>query len=156
MSIDLQNWLREIHGNAERDSFSVSFNVYDNNKTVEEISELLELIPTNYYRDGDTLFKNEKFDVKCEGSSWTLSSRLQIRSKDMELHLNWIFNQLFGKLPAIRKLQAEGATMRLIARADSWSRYTNVELSTETLQFLAQLRVRLTCETYYMNSNSEY
>ena len=156
MSIDLQNCLREIHRNAERDSLSVSFNVSDNNKTIEDISGLLQLIPTDYYHDGDTIFKNEKFDVKNEGSSWSLSSLRQVRSKDMEVHINWILNQLFGKLPAIRKLQAEGASMRLIARDDSWSRYNNTELSIEILQRLAQLRVRLTCETYYMNSNSEY
>ncbi len=153
-SAELQKSLREIQKLLESDSAHVDFSVSHDTLTPEEISKLLQLQPSYTLRDGDTIHKDERHHLTAKWTRWCLSSLDNVSYKcPVEKHLEWILDQLFGKLPAIRALQNQGARTKFIAHLEPWSKVIGIDFDIITIQRLAQLRIPL--EFIVVHQNQE-
>jgi hypothetical protein len=81
--------------------------------------------------------------VQSDATYWSLSSEDEIKGNRFDEHLDWMLKQLFGRLPAIRKLQEDKAEFRLYAHIEPGFAVIDPCLTVESIQRLAQLRIPL-------------
>jgi len=139
ISADLQRSLREMERDKARDRVWVILSTSHTTLPPEAISELLQLTPMHFSRIGDTLYQDDNRHITADQTQWFLSSSGQVQSSSLEKHLEWMLDQLFGKLPALRLLQNDGSVFTLTAHMDLWSPVSVPHFDVSTLQKLAQL-----------------
>ncbi len=155
ISLDLQKSIRQIDQMRERNTAWVDFTIRHYSLQPEAISELLQLTPSEVNRNGDTLYKKEPYHLVSDCTRWTLSSKGHVADSSIDEHLNWMLQQLYGKLPSLRHLQ-KGGQCSLRANIRSWSRTLSPAFEVETFQQLARLRIPLRFIITYENTEADY
>ncbi|MBY0549397.1 MAG: DUF4279 domain-containing protein [Candidatus Obscuribacterales bacterium] len=113
----------------------------------EAISELLGLEPDSVTRMDDCITPEGRFDFRSDRTFWILSSADKIRNSEASLHLEWIIQQIAGRLPALQRLSSTGGEIELRVRAEKWSHYESLEIEPATLLFLGRYGIRLAVGT---------
>lgn len=155
-SLEMLKSDRDIHRLLELDDLWARLSISHPSIDPDAITEALQLQPDDVMRAGDTIHQDKRFHVKCDRTRWNLSSGDIVSSPFPEAHLDWLLDQLYGKLPAIRSLQDQGAEFVINIHMEPWSRVVAQTLSVTTLQQLAQLRLELRFIIHYQNSESDY
>lgn len=122
----------------------------------DQITATLDLQATGSMPRGEVIYNNDQMTMTADHNIWRLSSRETITSGEIENHLAYILDCLFGRLPAIRKLQDSGAVMHIRLWTRSWTRHNQLNLDVDTLATLAHLRLPLETITRYENTESDY
>lgn len=122
----------------------------------DQITTTLDLQATGTMPRGEIIYNNDQMTMTADHNIWRLSSREAITSGEIETHLAYILDRLFGRLPAIRKLQDTGALMHIRLWSRSWTRHNQLTLDVETLATLAHLRLPLENIIRYENTESDY
>lgn len=133
---ELTKKVRDLTRLVEKDQTRITLWVSHQTLTPQAISEALQLDPDFPSNNGEKIMRDGK-------TYWTFSSQGRVPTNLFEDHLKWMLDQLFGKLPAIRSLQDQGAEFRLEAFTEQFSPITAMVLKTDTIQRLWQLRVPL-------------
>lgn len=142
VSLDLQNAERQLRKNREQDDVHATLFIWFGGEP-EEITVALGLQPDDVIRKGETLFDEGRWQVKSDETSWTLSSGNRIDSSITEDHIQWILDQVEGKLPALNRLRGAGARTKLHVYASQLSQLFSLDLSTEMLLQLARYNLQL-------------
>lgn len=121
---------------VEKDSTKITLWVSHSSLSAEAISDALQLKPDFSNGESEKVLRDGK-------THWTFSSEGKVPTGVFEDHLKWMLDQLFGKLPAIRSLQDQGADFKLEVFTEQWSPIAAMSLRTETIQHIFQLRVPL-------------
>jgi hypothetical protein len=146
----------EIERSRSFDSVYVSFVVLHRSFEPEAISALLDLEPDNVVRKGETIVNTGKYHVVAEQTHWTLSSDEYVSSNFVEAHLDWILEQLFGKLPSLRRLQDTGGDCAIHVRVSSWSSLVCHAIDPDQLQLLARMRIPVDFVVHFEDSECEF
>jgi hypothetical protein len=146
-TLENQKHWRELAELSEKETCFASLFISHPTITAAEITEWLELEPSSVLNAGETVFKSERYDVKQKGTSWRYE--LAATGKQKEKVLNDLLDDLHGKLPAIRRLQDNGARMFLTVEADLLNQVGTLIMSAQTLTRLAQLRTTLILQSIF-------
>jgi hypothetical protein len=138
VSAGLQESLRELEQERLASMCWARFNVSHKTIGTTEIGSVLLIEPDYVLDKGESYYRDKKYDLKSDHNSWSLSSLDKIKSKEPEAHLEWIMQQLFGKLPQVRALQERGAKMRITIHSEGLA-VAALELSSDLLRRIAQL-----------------
>jgi hypothetical protein len=140
-SLEMQKYLRQLEERRGASATWITLTVSHGTIEPEAISELLQLNPTHVTRKGDKVV--DRPEIVSEDTYWSLSSFNFVSSTLFDKHLDWMLDQLFGKLPAVRSLQKQGAQMRLNAHMRPWVSVIDPLIDNEKSRQLAQLRIDL-------------
>ncbi len=83
--------------------------------TPEEITEALQIKPTDFHRKGDSLSEGL---TQAESNRWFYSTYKLSTSKDTGRHIDLVLKALEGKADVIAKLRSKGCKLRL---ASHWA-----------------------------------
>jgi hypothetical protein len=119
------------------------------------ISEILELAPSTFHKKDDVIASAGNRSLTADKTFWSLDSTDSVKGDVFEEHLNWILSQLWGRLPALRKLQNLGAETYIMAHIQPWNGLAAAGLDLDALRLLARLRVNLHFAFVYQTSDDE-
>lgn len=158
MHLELEKALRMLERLNERSRLWAVLVIASDQLKPDQISEMLEITPTDALAKGSELLGNRSTARKClaEKNYWSLSSREQVKSSSMSDHINWLVEKLYGKSPTIRFLQQTDAYFNINAHLSAGPRDVAIELDVDLLQRLASLRIPVTYHIRYLNSQSPY
>ncbi len=158
ITLDLQDSEREIRRLTELTEVWATLTIQHDEWGPEAISELLGLEPDDVVRKDETITPEGRFDVRSTFTIWRLSSeqKIKVRYFAAEEHLQWLIDQITGRLPQLRSLQDSGARTEIDIHSYSWSRLESIELSTEMLLLLARYRLKIRINVFYENSDEDY
>lgn len=127
----------------------VAFVIYPGQMKPDDVSRILHLLPTEQYTQGDDIITPWGKVVRAPMSSWFLSSKEHVDSKDLRAHLQWLLDALQPFANAIQILHAiPGLDMHIQC---TWiSRYGDGGPSVwpEQLSAIAELGLECHFDTY--------
>lgn len=150
VALDLQRSERRFHHFHELDEVHATLYIWFSGAP-EEITEELGLQPDDVTRPGDTLYDQGRWLIQSDETSWTLTSADKIESSTSEDHIQWILDQVEGKMPALKRLQAAGARTKLHVHAAQCSQIYSLDLSIEMLLQMARYNLPLTLVVNYQD-----
>jgi hypothetical protein len=133
-----QKSYREREEQLEQDECSATFVVSHPTFDSTKITELLDLEPDYVLEDGDTLYQSERYHIRSPGCIWRHELYKRGRRFSAEDLLSELLDDLSGKLPNIRWLQSEGASMKIQMIFDQRSNLAFLDLTPELLIRLGQ------------------
>lgn len=107
----------------------------------DQITALLQIRPDSMEEIAGRRIAGRQ--VAADSTMWSLESQHHLNSPYPNAHIDWLLNNLFGKLPSIRRVQKQADThlfIQLFCEMPSGS--TWLFLNPELLQRLAQLRIK--------------
>ncbi|HEY9676897.1 MAG TPA: hypothetical protein V6C76_02760 [Drouetiella sp.] len=119
------------------------------------ITDLLELTPDNTLSKEQTVYKSDKYHVKSPECIWTYEWFDRTTDCPALYRLQRLLDDLFGKLPAIRKLQSEGARLSIQVNFDIWA-HDWIEISPEYLAKLAQIKAKILVRIMHHDANEPH
>lgn len=123
----------------------------DGAATVSQITERLQLTPTDAFDAGDE--KTGKSGRKRTGkkSLWQLSSEGHVQSLDVRRHLDWLLTCLGPRAASLAELQAL-AGVRMSVNCAWYSRvgHGGPTLWPEQMRQLAELNLELSFDVYFL------
>ncbi|MBS1954385.1 MAG: DUF4279 domain-containing protein [Cyanobacteria bacterium SZAS-4] len=136
-----QKIYRELGEKMAQDECWVTFTIRHPSKDSAKLSELLELEPDCALEDGDTIYKSDRHHIKQTGSSWSYELYHRGHYPSAEHLLSTLLDDIEGRLPTLRRLQSEGARMKIKLEFDQRSHLACLQLTPEVLIRLSQLRM---------------
>jgi hypothetical protein len=113
-----------------------------------EITAFLGLKPTRSWKKGDI---NEQTKLERKHSRWCLDSRLE-NTSSLEKHIADVLDQLRPHIPSISELRSTvDGGMQLVAYYHT--DYPGFSLDDSAIFELAQLKLGIDCDFYYLYSN---
>ncbi|HIA52732.1 MAG TPA: DUF4279 domain-containing protein [Candidatus Melainabacteria bacterium] len=131
----------------------VDFSVVCSDLSIEEISETLELTPTEIVRKGDVLCEYKSKPFRSDTNLWRFSSEGKVRSNNLYNHTEWMVNQLFGKTPSFNRLKSKDAHLDLRLHIYSSEDTAFGFLTIETIKLLAQLDIEFSFDVSFVDFN---
>jgi hypothetical protein len=88
-------------------------------------------------------------------SSWLLSSKGQVVSKDLRDHLDWLLDRLRPAASGLSALQADEVRMEVWCRWDSASGHGGPTLEPEQMRLMAELNLQCGFDIYFAGDEEE-
>ena len=152
IALDLQRGERQIRRlEAESELFASLHIIHP--YPPERINECLGLTPDAVSRPEDKPIEVGRFRAQYDNTFWRFSSKGRVREHNIEAHLNWVLDQVSGRLPGLRHLQETGGSTKIFVYSQSWSRIESLDLRPETLMLLARYRLTLGLTIHYQNAD---
>lgn len=136
-----QKVYRELGEKMAQDQCWVTLTISHPSSDSAELSELLELEPDYVLDDGDTIYKSDRHHIRQTGSKWSYELYQQGHYPSAESLLSMLLDDIEGRLPTLRRLQSQGATMKIKLEFDQRSHLAFLQLTPELLIRLSQLRM---------------
>jgi len=146
-TLGLQKVERDLKSLMAKDYVWADLRVMHFELAPEAISDLIGLKPDSVTRKDDCLTPEGRFDCRSDRTFWVLSSAKKVRNSEAHLHVEWIIQQISGRLPAFQRLSSTGGEIELSVHAEKWSHYEYLEIDPDTLLFLGRYGIRLTVGT---------
>lgn len=124
--------------------------IYPGNLGVDEVSKMLELEPTHKQDKGDRLINSRGQIRFAKNSLWMLSSEIDVDSKDLRDHLNWIVEKLDKN--KLGKLQLEN-DIKMTVTCVWWSvmGHGGPVLWPKQMKALSELNLECSFDIYFTN-----
>ena len=119
--------------------------------SIEEITEILQLTPTDHVRKDDVLCEYKSRPFRSPTNLWRFSSEGKVRSNNLYYHTEWMVKELFGKTPAFKLLKNAGAHLKLSFHIYSGEDYAGGFLELKTIKLLAQLGIEFAFNVHYVD-----
>ncbi|MBK9142757.1 MAG: DUF4279 domain-containing protein [Candidatus Melainabacteria bacterium] len=150
--------LRQLKSLQGKDRSWLSFTVYSNTLTAEEIGSVLNLESTDSAEQGDLLYEGKKVSYHAKLASWTKSSEGSVRpDTPVKEQLHWLLTKhLYDKRQAIQSLINQGCSVYLTFQIQPWARNLFFEIDPSQMQQLARLGVVLRVNYLFQNTDSDY
>jgi hypothetical protein len=155
ISLDLQRSERQIRRLQAESELFASLHI-SHHYSPERINECLGLSPDAVSKPDDKPIEFGRFRAQYDNTFWRLSSKGKVRAHNIEAHLDWVLNQVSGRLPGLRHLQDTGGITKVFVYSQSWARIESLDLSPETLMLLARYRLTLGLTVHYQNMGESY
>lgn len=119
--------------------------------SIEEITEILQLTPTDIVRKDDVLCEYKSRPFRSPTNLWRLSSEGKVRSNNLYYHTEWMVKEMFGKTPAFKFLKNAGANLKLSVHIFSGEDFAGGFLELKTIKLLAQLGIEFGFNVHYVD-----
>lgn len=122
----------------------VNYMIYPEAETWQQISEILDIKPTNGHNKGEPSSLARRGRPIAPLTMWGLSSEYVVESMDLRDHLNWLLEQLAPRKDAVLQLQlSEGLSMVVWCNWWSKSGYGGPAVWPEQLRVMSDLNLTL-------------
>ncbi|MCQ8233626.1 DUF4279 domain-containing protein [Pectobacterium carotovorum] len=124
--------------------------IYPGEMHPDNISELLNIEPTERFVAGDEITNSIGRTRKVNISSWFLSSENNVDSKDLRTHIDWVIDKLNGSHSGLRELQSTSG-VKMSLRCVWWSAtgHSGPVLWPEQMKALADLDLECAFDIYF-------
>lgn len=125
--------------------------IYKNDLDPDQISELLDIVPTACQKLGGTkaLIGSSDTNAKAPVGGWFLSSHNSVKNLNPEHHIQWLVDQISNRHSVIRKLQENECSIEIWVYWLASSSNASPTLSPDLMRRLGNLRIPIVFDVYF-------
>jgi hypothetical protein len=120
----------------------------------DEISELLDVAPTQTQRAGDP--RSGKSNKVYKTSGWWISTKGVLDSLDARHHLDWILERVSDKAEEFNALQKRGYLVDVCVRWDSKNGHGGPTLSSKQMLGFGKLGIEVWFDIYFDSDDFDH
>lgn len=134
----------------------VEFCIYGEELDPASVTARLGIEPSREQGEMETLMGMDYFAHQRNASSWLLSSRGQVESRDVRRHLDWLLEKLVPVQQQVLKLQTM-ADVKMTVRCIWWSAYGDggPALWPQQMSLLADLNLECSFDVLFFEETDE-
>lgn len=155
---DLEQLLEPLPINkaAAPERVRATLRIYHPDLDPSQITQLLEITPSISWRSGEDAYGwRKRPGHKAPSGGWLLSSRTVVKGNKALDHIDWLLDQIAGKVGTIHHLQSQGFMMDVVVgwHATSWN--TTPALTPEIMRRLSRIGLPLWFDIYLFGSEEQ-
>jgi hypothetical protein len=111
----------------------------------DEVTSLIGINPSWSFKRGDWRTKTEKW----RHNFWSLSSKGEVQSDDLSIHIQWLINQLESKIDKLLEIKKQNGVEGEISCF--WilpTNHENLSISENVIGQIASLGIKLSVDIY--------